>query len=145
MYAAVPGHALLGYGLLAGPCYVVVSLAQALTPVGFDLTRHDWSLLAAGPNGWSQMVNLVITGIMVVAFAIGTARVMLGTWVPRLMVAYGAGRVASGLLVADPGGGYPVGSHNRRRPCRAAYLRAAELTGVTATANLFRARGRQLD
>lgn len=45
---------LLGYGVLAGPCYVTVSLAQALAHKGFDLTRHDWSLLAAGAWGWIQ-------------------------------------------------------------------------------------------
>ena len=32
---------LLGYGVIAGPCCVVVSLAQALTRPGFDLSRHE--------------------------------------------------------------------------------------------------------
>ncbi len=38
---------LLGYGVIAGPVYVVVSLAQAVTRPGFDLTRHAWSLPGA--------------------------------------------------------------------------------------------------
>jgi len=45
---------LLGYGVLAGPFYVIVVLAQALTRPGFDLARHDASLLSNGPLGWIQ-------------------------------------------------------------------------------------------
>ena len=45
---------LLGYGVIAGPIYVVVALAQAVTREGFDLARHQWSLLANGSNGWIQ-------------------------------------------------------------------------------------------
>src|SRR2546425_414205 len=39
---------LVAYGVIAGPVYVLVSLAQALTRDGFDLTRHAWSLLSNG-------------------------------------------------------------------------------------------------
>ena len=39
---------LLGYGVIAGPVYVVVALAQAVTRDGFDLARHQWSLLSNG-------------------------------------------------------------------------------------------------
>jgi hypothetical protein len=34
---------LLRLGVVAGPLYVAVSLIQALTRDGFDLTRHAWS------------------------------------------------------------------------------------------------------
>ena len=54
---------LLAAGVVAGPLYVVVSLAQALTRPGFDLSRHPWSALANGDLGWIQMVNLILTGI----------------------------------------------------------------------------------
>ena len=43
---------LLGYGVIAGPLYVVVALAQALTRDGFDLSKHAWSLLANGQLGF---------------------------------------------------------------------------------------------
>ncbi|MBZ2198196.1 DUF998 domain-containing protein [Occultella gossypii] len=103
-------RSLLGWGVVAGPFYVVVSLAQALAHEGFDLTRHDWSLLAAGPQGWIQMVNLILTGAMVIAFAVGVARAWTSHWAPRLLGLYGVGLVAAGLLVADPMAGYPVGA-----------------------------------
>ena len=89
---------------------MVTSLAQALAHDGFDLTRHAWSQLAAGPQGWIQMANLVLTGAMVVAFAVGLRRSSSSRWAPRLVATYGAGLIAAGLLVADPAAGYPVGA-----------------------------------
>jgi hypothetical membrane protein len=105
---------LLGYGVIAGPCYVVVSLAQALTRPGFDLSRHEWSLLANGERGWMQVANLVVTGLMVIAFAVGLRRALAtGTgarWAPRLVAVYGVSLVAAGLLRADPALGFPAGT-----------------------------------
>jgi hypothetical membrane protein len=107
-------RSLLGYGVVAGPFYVVVSLAQAAARDGFDLTRHDWSLLANGPGGWIQITNLILTGLMVVAAAIGYRRAM-GTgvgrrWVPLLLATYGVGMVGAGAFRADPMAGFPVGT-----------------------------------
>src|SRR4030088_2017127 len=51
----------------AGPFYVAVSLAQALTRDGFDLTRHAWSMLANGSLGWIQITNLIVTGLIVIS------------------------------------------------------------------------------
>ena len=78
---------LLAYGVIAGPVYVLVSLAQALTRAGFDLTRHPWSLLSNGGPGWIQITNFVATGLMTVALAVGLRRALRpgrgGTWAPR--------------------------------------------------------------
>jgi Protein of unknown function (DUF998) len=71
-------RSLLGYGVIAGPFYVVVSLVQALTRDGFDLTRHAWSLLANGELGWVQVANFAVTGAMLVAFAVGLHRALAG-------------------------------------------------------------------
>jgi hypothetical membrane protein len=102
-------RSLLGYGVIAGPIYVTTSVVQALVHDGFDLTRHSWSQLAAGPQGWIQMANLILSGAMVVAFAVGLRRAGPSRWAPRLITVYGLGLVAAGLLVADPAAGYPVG------------------------------------
>ena len=102
-------RSLLGYGVIAGPIYVITSVVQALVHDGFDLSRHAWSQLAAGPQGWIQMANLILTGAMVVAFAVGLGRFGPSRWAPRLIATFGLGMVAAGLLVADPGLGYPVG------------------------------------
>jgi hypothetical protein len=101
---------LLGYGVIAGPFYVVVSLAQALTRDGFDLTRHSWSLLSNGDLGWLQITNFILTGLMVLAFAVGLARAQKGRWAPALIGVYGASLIAAGVLRADPSSGFPVGT-----------------------------------
>lgn len=107
-------QSLLGYGIIAGPMYVLVSLAQALTRDGFDLTRHEWSLLANGSSGWIQSANLILTGLMTVAAAVGLRRSLLpGTgsnWGPRLIAGYGVSLIAAGLFRADPALGFPVGT-----------------------------------
>jgi len=64
-------RALLGYGVLVGPFYLAVGLVQALVRDGFDLARHPLSLLANGPGGWIQTANFVVSGLMVVAAALG--------------------------------------------------------------------------
>jgi hypothetical membrane protein len=104
-------RSLLGYGIIAGPLYVVVSLAQALTRDGFDLTRHAWSLLSNGSLGWIQIANFVLCGAMTVAFAVGLGRAMPSQrWAPQLIGVYGVSLVAAGIFRADPALGFPVGT-----------------------------------
>jgi hypothetical protein len=107
-------RSLLGYGVLAGPVYVTASLVQALTRPGFDLSRHEWSLLATGPHGWIQIANLALTGAMVLAFTVGLRRALAGgpaaRWAPRLIGVYGASLVAAAAFRADPAFGFPVGT-----------------------------------
>ncbi|MFI5496876.1 DUF998 domain-containing protein [Actinoplanes sp. NPDC051859] len=107
-------RSLLGYGLIAGPFYVVVSLAQALTREGFRLHEHSWSLLANGSLGWIQITNFIVTGLMTGAAAIGLRRAMpLGRarrWAPWLIFGYGTSMVGAGVFTADPARGFPAGA-----------------------------------
>ena len=105
-------RSLLGYLALAGPFYVAVSLAQALTRPGFSLTRDEWSLLALGHMGWIQVINLILTGAMTVAGAIGVRRAVgrsapAGVWAPRLLAGYGLALAGAGIFRADPAHGFP--------------------------------------
>ena len=107
-------RSLLGYGVIAGPLFVTVTLAQAVTRRGFDLGRHQWSLLANGDLGWVQVANFVLAGLMTVAYAVGLRRVF-GTgrasrWAPRLVAAYGLSLAAAGAFRADPALGFPLGT-----------------------------------
>ena len=110
----VPTSVLLTGGIVAGPLYVIVSLGQALTREGFMLTRHAWSVLANGDLGWVQITNLLLTGTLLIGFALGLRRVWRSgpgrTWAPRLLAVFGVGMFAAGLLTADPSLGFPVGT-----------------------------------
>jgi hypothetical protein len=105
---------LLRCGIVAGPLYTVVAYGQAFTREGFDITRHALSLLSNGSLGWLQIANFLITGVLVIACAVGLGRVLshgVGRkWGPRLIGTFGAGMIAAGLFVADPALGFPPGT-----------------------------------
>lgn len=103
-------RSLLGYGVIAGPVYVTVSLAQVFTRRGFDPLRHEWSLLANGHLGWIQTANFVLSGLMMVTAAAGLRRAKGGKWAPRLWAGYGLGLVCAGIFRADPSLGFPPGT-----------------------------------
>ena len=105
---------LLGCGAVAGAFYVFVGLAQVLTREGFDMRRHPLSLLSNGDLGWVQIGNFLVSGILVIAGAIGLRQALRGsrggTWAPVLLAGYGVGLMGAGLFVADPGAGFPPGT-----------------------------------
>jgi hypothetical protein len=107
-------RALLSCGVLAGPLFVVVALAQAYTRAGFDLRRHPFSLLSLGDFGWLQITNFVVSGLLFTACAVGMRRVLRGrrggTWGPLLIGAFGVGQIGGGVFVADPALGFPAGT-----------------------------------
>ncbi|GIG93387.1 DUF998 domain-containing protein [Plantactinospora endophytica] len=107
---------LLTCGVLAGPLYIVVVLLQMSTRDGFDITRHPASLLSNGTLGWIQIANFAVSGLLLVAYAIGLRRVLGpaagrgGVWGPRLVGVFGAGMVAAAVFSADPADGFPPGT-----------------------------------
>ena len=107
-------RSLLGYGVLAGPFYVAIVLGQALTRPGFNLSGDDASLLANGNLGWIQIANFLLTGLMVIACAVGVRRALSrgrgAVWGPLLLAVYGVGLIGAGVFVADPMNGFPPGA-----------------------------------
>jgi len=97
--------------MAAGPLYVLVGLAQALTREGFDMRRHALSLLSNGRLGWIQISNFLLSGLLVIAGAVGLRKQFrlstIGTWGSLLLGVYGLGLIGAGIFVADPGGGFP--------------------------------------
>ena len=55
-------RALLACGAVAGPMYVTVTMAEALTRDGFDLRQHRFSWLTTGDLGWIHQANMVQVG-----------------------------------------------------------------------------------
>jgi hypothetical protein len=104
-------RSLLGYGVIAGPVYLLVGLVQALTRKGYDLAHDDLSVLANGSLGWIQMANLILAGLMTIAAAVGIRRALPDSpWSARLLVGCGVGYVLAGVFTADPMNGFPVGT-----------------------------------
>ncbi len=105
---------LVACGAIAGPLFVIVVLAQALTRPGFSLTHDAASLLDDGPWGWVQSANFIVTGLLLAAAAAGLRRALPegrgSRWAPRLQLVTGAGLIGGGIFHPDPSGGYPPGA-----------------------------------
>jgi hypothetical protein len=106
-------RSLLGWGVVAGPFYVVVGLALALTRPGFQLADHALSLLMLGEWGWMQRVNLTLAALMVLAAALGFQRAIRsgrGLAIAVLLDVYGLCLILSAIFAPDPMRGFPPGS-----------------------------------
>jgi hypothetical protein len=112
--AADTNQKLLACGAVAGPLYIALGVLQMLIRPGFDPTRHDLSLMSNGELGWIQIANFVMTGLLVIAGALGMKRARAGsrggTWGPLLVSIYGLGLIGAGIFVADPALGFPPGT-----------------------------------
>ena len=105
--------ALISCGLVAGPLFVAVFLIEGMRP-GYEPARLPISLLSVGPDGWTQVANFVVDGLLVVAFAAGLWRtrgagVVASAAGPILLAVVGCALVVAGIFTTDPADGYPPG------------------------------------
>ena len=111
-------RALLAGAVVAGPLFLGVGLVQGLTRDGFDFTSNALSQLSLGDLGWVQVVSFLLTGVLVIAGAVGAHQVLSGapggTWVPRLIGVFGVSFLFAGVFSADPGAGFPAGTPEAR-------------------------------
>jgi hypothetical membrane protein len=116
--ASVKAKTLLACGVIAGPLFVVVFLVEGATRAYYDPLRHPVSSLAFGDSGWTQRANFLLTGLLLLAFAIGLRRALRplegSTWGPLLVGACAVGLLGAGIFVADPMNGYPPGTPDER-------------------------------
>jgi hypothetical protein len=106
-------RSLLGWGVVAGPFFLVVGIALGATRPGFDFARHALSLLMLGDLGWIQRGNFAICGLMVIAAGIGVLRAIRsgrGLTIGALVSTAGIMLIISAIFVPDPVSGFPPGS-----------------------------------
>ena len=108
---------LLGYGVIAGPIYVLAVAGQMATRDGFDPTRHAASQLANGDLGWIQIATFLVTGAMTIAAAVGVRRALgpgrLSAWASRPARGIRRRSGRRGHLPGRPVGRVPTG-HSAR-------------------------------
>ena len=112
--------ALLTCGISAGPLYIILGLIQMAIRPGFDISRHSLSLLANGDLGWIQILNFLVTGILLIAGAVGVKRGLKSgpgsKWAPLMLGLYGLGLIGAGIFTADPALGFPPGTPLENNP-----------------------------
>jgi hypothetical protein len=107
-------HTLLALGALAGPLYLASYFIQAFTREGFDILRHPASVLSNGDLGWIQISTFVVTGLLLIAGAVGMRQVLhpgrASTWGPLLFGLSGLALMSAAVFSADPVDGFPPGT-----------------------------------
>jgi hypothetical protein len=113
------GHpALLACGVIGPLLFIGVFLIEgaipAIRPAGYSPLRHPISTFAIGEYGWIQVANFLLTGALLLAFALGLRPALRryggGIWAPVLLGLIAVGLIGAGLFTADPVNGYPPGT-----------------------------------
>src|SRR5215469_1667807 len=105
---------LLACGAIGPLLNSVVILILGATRPGYNAWQIPDSNLELGEGGWIQIANYIVTGVLLLGFAIGL-RLLLRTgrgsiWGPILLGIYGLTFIVTGISVPDPVLGYPPGA-----------------------------------
>jgi hypothetical protein len=97
----------LACGVVGPPLFVAVFLIVSVAhPPGYNPMRHTVSAFALGDFGWVQTTNFLVTGGLLLAFALGLRPAMRryggGRWAPALVGLLAIGLIGSGVFAADP-------------------------------------------
>ena len=103
------------YAGVVGPLlFIVVFLIEGATRPGYSAWRNFVSQLATGDFGWTQVVNFLICGTLVLAFSIGLRQAIKGTrgslGGPLLLGLFAIALLVAGTFSTDPALGYPGGA-----------------------------------
>ena len=109
---------LLACGAIGPPLFIAVFLIEggisAIRPPGYNPLRHPVSTFAIGDFGWLQTANFLVTGLLLLGFAMGVRLVLRrhhgGIWAPVLIGLIAVGLIGAGVFTADPLSGYPPGT-----------------------------------
>jgi hypothetical protein len=104
---------LLG-GVIGPPLFVLVFLVEGATRPGYSAWRDFVSALSLGDQGWEQIANFLVCGLLTLGFAIGLRRALRSgsgaTWGPLLMGMFGFGLLFASIpplptaILAGPSG-----------------------------------------
>jgi hypothetical protein len=105
---------LLVSGAVGAFGFVIVALAAGSVRPQYNPLYHHISALSLGEGGWIQITNFIVTGVLLLFFALGLRRALVtgsgAVWGPILIGAFGLGLIAAGVFVQDPAFGYPPGA-----------------------------------
>ena len=105
---------LLACGAIGPLLNMVVILILGAARPHYSAWQIPDSSLELGEGGWIQITNYIVTGALLVGFAIGLRRVLRtgrgSTWRPILLGIYGLTFIGAGIFVTDPVLGYPPGA-----------------------------------
>lgn len=104
---------LLTGGVVGPVLFIVVLLIEGATRPGYSAWRQFGSELGLSNQGWEQVANFLMCGLLCVGFAVGL-RLALRSGKgaiagPAALAVFGAALIVAGIFKTDPGLGYPPG------------------------------------
>ncbi len=104
---------LLAAGVVGPVLFVIVLLVEGATRPGYSAWRNFGSELSLSSQGWEQVANFYLCGLLCIAFAFGLRRALRigrgATWSPILIALFGLSLIGAGIFTTDPSLGYPPG------------------------------------
>src|SRR5690348_7016268 len=106
---------LLITGGVIGPLlFIIVLLIEGATRPDYNAWHNFGSSLGLSNQGWMQIANFLVCGLLTLGFAVGLRQVFRtgkgSVWGPILIGIFGAALIVAGLFVTDPSLGYPPGT-----------------------------------
>src|SRR2546430_9764333 len=105
---------LIAGGAIGPLLFIVVLLIEGATRPGYSAWHNYGSSLSLGDQGWMQIANFLVCGLLILGFAIGLRQVFQtgrgSVWGPILLGVFGVSLIVAGLFVTDPSLGYPPGT-----------------------------------
>jgi hypothetical protein len=107
---------LIAGGAIGPLLFIIVLLIEGATRPGYSAWHNYGSSLSLGDQGWMQIANFLVCGLLTLGFAVGLRQVFQtgrgSVWGPILLGVFGVSLIVAGLFVTDPGLGYPPGTSN---------------------------------
>ena len=104
--------ALLLCGTIACPLFITAIVIEGIMRHDYDSLRYPLSSLSIGKFGWTQVLNFIVTGVLLLCFSAGFRRTLHYNSVkssgPMLIGLVGIGLTGAGIFVTDPLFGCPT-------------------------------------
>jgi hypothetical protein len=105
---------LLACGAIGPLFFIVMFLIEGATRADYNPLKQPVSSLSIGSLGWMQSLNFIISGLLLLAFAVGLRPALRASggslWAPLLIAIVAIGLIGAGFFTTDPLNGYPPGS-----------------------------------
>lgn len=112
--SSVTTRLLITGGIIGPLLLILIMLIEGATRPGYDAWRMAGSTLSLSDQGWMQIANFIVSGLLIFGFAIGVELTLYrgrgATWGPILLALVGVGLIIAGIFVTDPAFGYPPGT-----------------------------------
>lgn len=106
---------LIACGAIGPILFILVFLVEGATRPGYSAWHNFVSDLSLSNQGWIQIANFLLCGVLMLCFALGLRQMLRSgkgaVWGPLLLGIFGLSLLIAGFFVTDPGlGYYPPGT-----------------------------------